>query len=656
MSSWLAPLSAFVFISVALKSCVVLGAAGLIARFLRRRSAAARHLVWTAAFIALSALPFFSIAMPSWRVPLPSGVARAEAVFQTVSVKPADLSNPLHAQARSAPIPTNTERAFDWRVALFFLWCAGTIVSLGRMLAAFAALRSIQRRGRPVMIRNFRSMAECLGIRRRVDVFEIERGKMPMNFGLFRQAIFLPSDLLDDDEERSRLVTLHELAHVKRCDAVVHVLVRAILSVYWWNPLAWFAWREFLNERERAADDLVLNAGARPSEYANCLLEIAAAMQSPTILHSGAVAMARCSDLEDRLTDILESRNRRGVRPLGILSGSILAIVIAAPLAALRPQDHSPQTPPADPAAAIRLASERHNPEMLDEAAKAAEELRNYDLARQLLDSALALRGQLSGRQSQSYGIGLLQLADFERERGKFNDARPLYDKALPLLGNTSEGATALIHMGAMALVDKNTREAIDDFTRAQGLNSADAGRGDMWIALAQEREGFAEQADASFQSALRKSEQNSALAATIMEVYAQFLVRQGRASEAKPLLDKSAAIRKALGEQPVPAAQSIDAKIYRIGGDVTAPVLLSKVEPEYSQDARAAKYQGTVLLSVEIGTDGLAHNVKVSHGLGLGLNEKATQAVSLWKFKPSTKEGQPVAVEAQIEVNFRLL
>ena len=95
-------------------------------------------------------------------------------------------------------------------------------------------------------------------------------------------------------------------------------------------------------------------------------------------------------------------------------------------------------------------------------------------------------------------------------------------------------------------------------------------------------------------------------------------------------------------------------ANVYKIGGDVTAPVLVSKVEPEYTQDARAAKYQGTVLLYAEIGPDGLAHNIVVQRGLGLGLNEKAIQAISLWRFKPSSKDGQPVTVPVSIEVNFR--
>jgi len=95
---------------------------------------------------------------------------------------------------------------------------------------------------------------------------------------------------------------------------------------------------------------------------------------------------------------------------------------------------------------------------------------------------------------------------------------------------------------------------------------------------------------------------------------------------------------------------------VFRVGGGVTAPVLLHKVEPEYSEEARKAKYQGTVLLYIEVSPDGRATNIKVQRSLGLGLDEKAIEAVKQWKFKPGYKNGQPVTVAATIEVNFRLL
>jgi periplasmic protein TonB len=95
---------------------------------------------------------------------------------------------------------------------------------------------------------------------------------------------------------------------------------------------------------------------------------------------------------------------------------------------------------------------------------------------------------------------------------------------------------------------------------------------------------------------------------------------------------------------------------VYKIGGGVSSPALLFKVEPEYSEEARKAKFQGTVLLSVEVDEQGKPRNIKVIRPLGLGLDQKAIEAVEKWKFSPGKKDGKPVAVQAQIEVNFRLL
>jgi len=95
---------------------------------------------------------------------------------------------------------------------------------------------------------------------------------------------------------------------------------------------------------------------------------------------------------------------------------------------------------------------------------------------------------------------------------------------------------------------------------------------------------------------------------------------------------------------------------VYRIGGGVSAPVPIFKPEPEYSEEARKAKFQGAVILSIVILPDGTTTNIRVTRPLGLGLDEKAIEAVQKWRFKPSLKDGKPVAVSANVEVNFRLL
>jgi len=94
----------------------------------------------------------------------------------------------------------------------------------------------------------------------------------------------------------------------------------------------------------------------------------------------------------------------------------------------------------------------------------------------------------------------------------------------------------------------------------------------------------------------------------------------------------------------------------YRIGGGVSAPSVLSKVEPEYSEEARKAKWQGTVVLQIVVDERGLPRDMRVMRQLGLGLDQKAIDAVTKWRFKPGMKDGKPVPVIATIEVSFHLL
>ena len=94
---------------------------------------------------------------------------------------------------------------------------------------------------------------------------------------------------------------------------------------------------------------------------------------------------------------------------------------------------------------------------------------------------------------------------------------------------------------------------------------------------------------------------------------------------------------------------------VFKVGGGVTAPVVVVKVDPEYSEEARKAKFSGSVLLSIVVCTDGRACEIHVSRSLGMGLDEKAIEAVEKWRFKPGMRNGQAVSVFATIEVNFRL-
>jgi TonB family protein len=95
---------------------------------------------------------------------------------------------------------------------------------------------------------------------------------------------------------------------------------------------------------------------------------------------------------------------------------------------------------------------------------------------------------------------------------------------------------------------------------------------------------------------------------------------------------------------------------VNRVGNGVTAPALISKVEPAYTEEARSAKINGTVVLYIEVDPEGLPQNIRVLRSLEPGLDQNAIYAVSQWRFRPGMKDGNPVTVAAQVEVNFRFL
>ena len=94
---------------------------------------------------------------------------------------------------------------------------------------------------------------------------------------------------------------------------------------------------------------------------------------------------------------------------------------------------------------------------------------------------------------------------------------------------------------------------------------------------------------------------------------------------------------------------------VYQIGGGVIAPRILYAPNPDFSEEARKNHYEGLVVLSMVVGPDGRAHDVRVQRSLGMGLDDKAIEAIALWRFEPGRKDGVPVAVLANVEVSFRL-
>jgi TonB family protein len=596
-------------LEMAWKSTALLVAAGFVAWLLRARPAALRHFLWTLTFAGLLALPLLSVVLPALRLPLSQRIAFPSLVFRADAVA-APVAGvqmiPSKLQVRAS--------AVDWRMVWMAVWAGGAALSLAQISMGWWALSRMRRR------------AVVFGAPEDgVALLENAAGSMPMTYGWLRPVIFLPANARAWNTERLRMVILHELAHVKRGDGGWHVLVRLALSVYWWNPLAWWAWRKFLAEQERAADDLVLRGGACGSAYAGHLLEIARSMQ---VARRGwpVVAMASGSQLEAR---------RAQSRAAGRMREPLTRAASACPFCA--------------------SSLERRLEAILD-AGRDRRGLRRGSVMA-LTAAAICFMLPLAAMQAPA----LLQAGDEARERGKYQDAKAAYDQFLRGRSSGKETATAYIHRGTVEMAAKDYQSAISDFKMAQASDMGSLSEALMWEAIAEHKLKNEADAGKAFEASLRAADPQALQTSVVMEIYSQFLTSQGRAEEAKAMLDQSAVVRKAAAANDM-VSQKMDQEyatgtgLFTVGGGTSAPVLLHKVEPEYSADARAAGYSGVVALRVVVGTDGTVHDVRIVRPLGLGLDQKAIEAVQKWTFKPAMRDGKPVNVYATIEVNFRLL
>jgi protein TonB len=102
-------------------------------------------------------------------------------------------------------------------------------------------------------------------------------------------------------------------------------------------------------------------------------------------------------------------------------------------------------------------------------------------------------------------------------------------------------------------------------------------------------------------------------------------------------------------------AARAADDKVYKVGGDVSAPVPIERSEPDYTQAARDERVEGSVKVSAIVNAEGRTENIQVVRKLHPDLDKNAVDAVKTWRFKPAMKEGKRVKAVVNIEINFRL-
>ena len=314
--------------SAAWKSLVILALVFAAMTLWRRSSAAMRHLAWTVTFLCLLCLPVFLQCLPAWHAPAwisPSGLNNKlqdsmSFVWQNTTRSESKLPPVVSERAVGAhnltdvsQLTTQVEPTVRWSGIAVVVWFAGIMIGLARLLMVQIRLGRIASRMRACENQEWLKLIDELRIeyhiRRRVKLLICETSASPMTWGFWRPIIALPAESHDWLDERLRVVLRHELAHVKRWDCLTQEIAYVACALFWFNPLTWLAAGRMRAEREKACDDFVLNAGARPSEYAGHLVEIARQFASANM--QGAVAMARPSGLEQRVTAILDGHRNR---------------------------------------------------------------------------------------------------------------------------------------------------------------------------------------------------------------------------------------------------------------------------------------------------------------------------------------------------------
>jgi HEAT repeat protein/beta-lactamase regulating signal transducer with metallopeptidase domain len=344
-------------IDMLIKATILLAVAGVAAHLLRRRSAELRHWLWALAIVGLIALPVLAVTVP-FRLPILP--APQTAVPQTQHdgapakrVPPAERVATFTAvspeSAPQEPSPTSvigdvmSRRPLlriDQRGAILLTWMLGVTILLARFVAGVVTVRGIVRRAVVIDDESWVAIVDrartALNLSMPIDLRRSDEVVMPFAAGFVRPVVVLPSESVEWSHDRRTAVITHEMAHISRGDLAMNMVSHVVSALYWFHPLAWLAAHRLRVEGERSCDDAVLRAGARPSDYAEHLLNIVRTAGStvPTV----ALAMARRSDFEGRLIAILEPgvpRGRLSRQRAMAMAGLFLAVVM--PLALVAP-------------------------------------------------------------------------------------------------------------------------------------------------------------------------------------------------------------------------------------------------------------------------------------------------------------------------------
>lgn len=283
--------------SLWVRSGLILIAAALVVRFAGRRiSATHRHQLLALAFVLVAAWPILSAVVPQWSPPwLGSPSGYVVTVTQT---------------ARFLAGPPQASHQHNW---ILWLWAAGVCISLCPFLLSYARVRNLMVAADVVAEESWTNLLrqECqrLHLTRIPVLLRHHRSPVPLTFGVWRPCILLPRDSTSWTPQRTRMVLVHELTHIRRNDLLWQMFAKVVSAVWWFQPLCALNSRLLRHESELACDAQVVQCGIRSSDYASELLQIAQEFRTSHLLPSVAIPMTQSRGLGQRIEAVLNAHS-----------------------------------------------------------------------------------------------------------------------------------------------------------------------------------------------------------------------------------------------------------------------------------------------------------------------------------------------------------
>ncbi len=313
------------------QSTAVVVIAWLLAVALKKNHARVRYWIWIAASVKFL-LPFsLLIAAGEWLrslVPVPAAQPGVASVMEQVTQP---FGQAQFFNVGSAPVPAH--HASHWPAVLVAVWLCGALFLAIRFGLAWAKMNAIKRRARPF----------ALGAD--VPVLSSSAPIEPGIFGILRPVLLLPEGIPERlSAEQMRAVVAHEMCHVRRRDNLTFAIHMVVETLFWFHPMVWWIGSRLIEERERACDQAVMQAGSEAQVYAEGILNVCKFyVETPLNCISGVTG----SDLKKRISRIMTEKVAWRLSPSRILllgAAGLLALAMPVVLGAVRAETLNPES------------------------------------------------------------------------------------------------------------------------------------------------------------------------------------------------------------------------------------------------------------------------------------------------------------------------